>query len=393
MRKAIFAIAVLLSVAAIFAWAAGLQWSSPFFASQPRHWDGSDFRVVIGGAAQDETRLRIGAVGENRTALQSVSLNGIEASENSILRYHFEQFPHTLELSLVFRRVGDEDVSVVSLPWPGDGDASFDLGSVPEWQGRITELAFAEYPTPQIVPPMQGFRPFTLVNASLSPRSWRGDLSALATDWLGQWPWSQRSVHALGRDTDTPRAQSLQLCLMLVIASLILWAIVILRLRGASLLRFSVFAFVIGWLLLDLQWQAGLRWRLAATQSLYAEFDWPERELHAADHDIVEIARELKSVLREEPENSRILVHAESSFSVLRLVYHLLPLNVGVLAQALVKAPGQALPIGSIVIVYDTPGWSYDPKLHLLEGGGLKFNCEILLSGNRLLVMRVRRQP
>ena len=393
MRKSFFAIALLLSVAGILAWAAGMQWSSPFLASQPRHWDGSDFRVVIGGAAQDETRLRIGAVGENRTALQSVVLNGIEAADNPILRYRFEQFPHTLELSLVFRRVGDEDVSVVSLPWPGDGDAWFDLDTVPEWQGRITEIAFAEYPTPQIVPPMQGFRPFTLVNASLSSRSWLGDLSALATDWLGQWPWSQRSVHALGRDTDTPRAQSLQLCLMLIIASVVIWSILILRIRGVALLRLSVIVFVLGWVLLDLQWQSGLRWRHAATQNLYAEFDWPERELHSADHDIVETARELKTALRELPENSRILVHAESSFSVLRLVYHLLPLNVGVLAQAVTKAPGQALPAGSIVIVYDTPGWSYDPQQHLLQGGGLKYNGDMLLRRKRLLVLRIGEQP
>ncbi|MFZ1622475.1 hypothetical protein, partial [Dokdonella sp.] len=172
MRRLLFALFVLLGLGGILGWAAGIQPSSPFVASQMRNWDGSDFRVVMGGAAQDETRLRIGAVGENRTALQSVVLNGIDADENPILRYRFEQFPHTLELSLVFRRAGDDDVTVVSLPWPGNGSAWFDLGTVPEWRGQITELAFAEYPTPQIVPPMQGFRPFTLVDASLASRSW-----------------------------------------------------------------------------------------------------------------------------------------------------------------------------------------------------------------------------
>ena len=393
MRKVLFALTVAIGVALILMWAAGVRWTSPFLATQVRHWDGSDFRVVMGGAAQDETRLRIGAVGENRTALQSVALNGVEAAENPILRYRFDQFPHTLELSLIFRRMGDDDVSVVSLPWPGNGDAWFDLGAVPEWRGRITELAFAEYPTPQIVPPMQGFRPFTLVDASLTSRSWRGDISALATDWLGQWPWSQRSVHALGRDTDTPRAQSLLLCLALVIALAIISARLILRLRGTALLRLALMVVVAGWLLLDLQWQSGLRWRLAAAQSLYAGFGWPERELHSADQDIVEAARELQSALRELPENSRILVHAESSFSVLRLVYHLLPMNVGVLAGALDKAPDRTLPEGSIVIIYDLPDWTYDPSSHLLQGSGLVFSGDLLLNRNRLLVLRLRGQP
>jgi hypothetical protein len=393
MRKALFVVALLLSMGGILIWAAGVQWSTPLVASQPRHWDGSDFRVVIGGAAQDETRLRIGAVGENRTALQSLTLNGIDADDNPILRYRFEQFPHTLELSLVFRRVGDDDVSVVSLPWPGDGDAWFDLGTVPEWQGRITELAFAEYPTPQIVPPMQGFRPFTLVDASLYPRSWHGDLSALATDWLGQWPWSQRSVHALGRDTDTPRAQSLVLCLMLAIASAVIWSILILRLRGPELLRLSVVAVVLGWVLLDMQWDSGLRWRHAATRSLYAEFDWPERELHSADHDIVQTARELKTSLRDLPENSRILIHAGSTFTVLRLLYHLLPLNVGVLAHAVERTPMLPLPNGSVVVVYDAPDWRYDETRHLLIGGGLEYSGDLLLQRSRLFVVRLRSQP
>lgn len=394
MRKLLFSAAVLLSMFVLLVWAAGVDWRSPLSPDTVRNWSGSDFRVVIGGAAQDESRLRIGAVGENRTALQSVVLNGIEAADNPILRYRFEQFPHTLELSLVFRRAGDDDVSVVSLPWPGEGDAWFDLGTVPEWQGRIVELAFAEYPTPQIVPPMQGFQPFTLVDASLASRSWRGDVAALMTDWLGQWPWSQRSVHALGRDTDTPRAESLVLCLALAIAACTFWGFLLLGLRGAALLRLAVVAVILGWLLLDLQWQSGLRWRHVAAQRLYAEYDWPERELHSADSDIVEAARLLKSAIRDMPENSRVLVHSDSSFNVLRLVYHLLPMNVGVLSEAYALDPALVLPDNCLVVLYDASGWSYDKKTRMLRGDGLSIPGDIIyFQGSRLIVLRHRSVP
>jgi hypothetical protein len=393
MRRLSFAVAVLLSMAILLMWAAGVDWQSPIAPEQTRNWSGSDFRVVMGGAAEDESRLRIGAVGEDRTALQSVFLNGVDAARNPILHYRFEQFPHTLELSLVFRRAGDEDVSVVSLPWPGESDAWFDLGTVPEWRGRITELAFAEYPTPQIVPPMQGFKPFTLVDASLSSRSWRGDLAALATDWLGQWPWSQRSVHALGRDTDTPRAQSLVLCLAIAIALVLFWSWLLLRLRAASLLRASLVVVVAGWILLDLQWQSGLRWRHVATQSLYAGFDWPERELHSADSDIVEAARDLKSAIRDLPENSRVLVHSGSSFSVLRLVYHLLPMNVGVLSLAESVVPATPLPDNCVIVLYDAAGWSYDPESRLLTGDGLAITGDVIFRRERLIVLRHRSMP
>lgn len=392
MRRLLFAIGLLTSLGVLLFWAAGASWQSPIFAQQQRNWTGSEFRVVMGGAAQDENRLNIGAVGDDRTALQSVVLNGVDATENTILRYYFSQFPHTLELSLVFRRVGDEDVTVVSLPWPRDGDSWFDLGTVPEWKGRITELAFAEYPTPQIVPPMQGFKPFTLVDASLYSRSWQGDLSALMTDWTGQWPWSQRSVHALGRDTNTPRAKSLIICVMLAVGLVLIWSFLILKARAVALLRIGVFSLFVGWIMLDLQWHSGLRWRHSATQVLYSEFSWPERELHSADKDIVEAARELKYALKELPENSRVLVHSAASYTVLRLIYHLLPMNVGVLAQAMETSSDQPLPAGSIVILYDVVGWRYNPRKKVMEGDGLHLPGEPIYRGKKLLVFRMENE-
>ena len=390
MRRVLFAIALLASVLTVLAWAARIEWSSPLTSIERLAFNGSEFRVVMGGASHDEERLRIGAVGAERTALQSVVLDAIDAGEHRLLRYRFEDFPHTLELSLIFRRADSvEDVRVVSLPWPGDGDAWFDLSTVPEWQGSIIEIGFAEYPTPQIVPPMQGFQPFTLVDAALLSRSWRGDFAALWTDWLGYWPWSQRSVHALGRDTDTPRAQSLVLSLAMIVALIAFWAFVLLRARGENLMRVAVLAFAAGWLLLDLQWHAGLHWRHEATRTLYAGFDWPQRELNSADSEVVQTAIELKSLLRNEPDSTRILVHAGSSFEQLRLVYHLLPLNVGVLAQV-IASTSTPLPDGSLIIVYNTEDWSYDPKRRVLQGGGLQWPAEPVLQRGNLLVMRHR---
>ena len=390
MRRGLFLVAMLASVFVVLAWAARLEWSAPLISSEHLAFSGSQFRVIMGGASHDEQRLRIGAVGEERTALQSVELDGIDANVYRLLRYRFEDFPHTLELSLVFRRADSlDEVQVVSLPWPGTGNAWFDLSNVPEWHGRIVEIGFAEFPTPQIVPPMQGFQPFTLVDAELRSRSWRGDFAALRTDWLGYWPWSQRSVHALGRDTDMPRAQSLVLCIAILIALAVIWAFVLLRWRGARLRRFLVFVFVVGWLLLDLQWHAGLRWRHEATHTLYAGFDWPQRELNSADSDVVRTAIEVKALLREEPDSTRILVHAGSSFEQLRLVYHLLPLNVAVLAQVIAATP-TPLPAGSLIIVYNAEGWMFDAARNVLDGGGMQFAVEPVLQRGNLLVVRYR---
>ncbi len=392
MRRALFGMIVLSGTLLLLAWAAGLQPSSPFSPEQRMSLPGSGFRVVMGAGAEDDDRLRIGAVGEDRTALQSVVLNGIEADEYRLLRYRFEQFPHTLELSVVFRRADAlDDVHVVSLPWPGDGEAAFDLGTVPEWHGRIVELGFAEYPTPQVVPPLQGFKPFTLVEAALVSRSWTGSFAALWTDWLGNWPWSQRSVHALGRDTDTPRAQSLVLCLVIWIGLLVVAAALVLRVRGRRLAGVAVVAIVAGWVVLDLQWHAGLRWRHEATRTLFADYAWPEREKHAADTEILEAAGTLRAALRNEPASTHVIVHSSSSFALLRMIYHVLPMNVAVLAQAM--QAGVALPAGTIIVVYDDDTWRYDAARRVLEGGGSVFPGDLVLQRGALLVVRYKGAP
>ena len=390
MRRLLFAVSMLASVFVVLAWAASLEWRSPLVAGQGHALDGGQFTPVMGAASSESAGLRITTLGEGDTALQAAALNGLDAGEYSLLRYRFADFPHTLELSLMFRRADSaDDVRVVSLPWPGQGDAWFDLSSVPEWSGRIVEIGFAEYPTPQVVPASQPFAPFTLIDAALQPRSWRGDFGALFTDWLGYWPWSQRSVHALGRDTDTPRAKSLVLCVAIVIVLLMACAFVILRWRGRRVLGLAAAAIAAGWFLLDLHWQAGLHWRNEGTRALYANLDWERREQYSADTEVIAAAREVKSLLGAEPDTTRILVHAGSSFEQLRLVYHLLPLNVAVLPQVIAQA-AMPLPAGSIIVVYNFDEWRYDAARRVLIGGGLEIPSDALLQRGALVVARVR---
>ncbi len=64
----------------------------------------SDFHVVIGAGVEDDEGLRVGAVGDDGNALQSLALDHLHAQDFPILRYRFSEFPRTLELSLMFRR-------------------------------------------------------------------------------------------------------------------------------------------------------------------------------------------------------------------------------------------------------------------------------------------------
>ncbi len=392
MRRVGFVIATLLSVFVVLAWAANLDLRAPLMAQKRLAFNGGDFGVVMGSAlAEGRNPLRIVALSDEHTALQSLTLD-VEAAAYPLLRFRFQEFPQTLELSLIFRRADSlGDIHVVSLPWPSDGVVSFDLSRIPQWRGRIREFGFAEYPTAQIVSSEQEFAPFDLSEAELWSPSWWGDFSALATDWMGFWPWSQRSVHALGRDVDTPRAHSILPSLAGLIGLIVLWSWLLLGLRGATLLRFSSVLVVLGWVALDTQWVSGLRWRQATAEIVYGEHAWPQRELQSFDSDLVRVAREVQAELAREPVSTRVLVQADAAYTEQRLMYHLLPLNVGALSLAL--GTGVPIPVGTLIVIHESQSAHYDPASQQLELQGHTLAVDAVVQDASVLLLRYRGAP
>lgn len=392
MRGTLFAVALAASWCLLLLWAAGGGWSTPVTPVTQRSWAGHEFGVVYGKGTAQAGHLHLEATAKDFSSLQSIALPNLDAREFQTLRYRFVHFPRTLELSLVFRTAeAADDVQTISLPWPGEGVSTFDLSHIEKWHGTIVELGFFEFPTGQVVPPELGFKPFDLAEVELWTPSWQGDLAALATDWFGAWPWSQRSVHALGRDSDAPRAHSAVLVAALAVGIAILWAALLLGLRGRRLLTTAAVCAAIAWIALDLRWQAGLVQRLLATRTLYAGQTWPERARIVGDGDILQAADALKTMLRDEPAETRILVHAESGYAWLRLVWHLLPLNVA--GFTLATPSGTALPENCLIVFYDSDLWRRDPGVRKLLAGSRRVTSSVALHENgfdasRLAVFR-----
>ncbi|HET7923881.1 MAG TPA: hypothetical protein VFL30_03230, partial [Rhodanobacteraceae bacterium] len=361
MRRVALVLAVLASWSILLLWAARVDPGSPFLAAEQREFPGDDFTPVFGAGAADSDRLRVTSASADFTSLQSLAPSDVDAASFPTLRYRFESFPRTLELSLVFRTTESAEDIAISLPWPGEGTNTFDLSQIPQWQGHIEEIGFAEFPVAQLVPPEEGFRPFELAEASLWSRSWRGDLAALSTDWLGAWPWTQRSVHALGRDTDTPRARSLVLCVAIALGIALAWIALLFGRRTPMFATAGLGVAVAAWLALDVVWHAGLWGRLQTTRAVYAPLGWSGRENTVADTEVVDAADDLKTMLRDEPASSRILVYADANngYELLRFVWHALPLNVAVYAYA--SFVGGALPERTLIVFYRSDAWRTNP--------------------------------
>ncbi len=392
MRRAAFVVAVAASWLVLLLWAADVDWHAPISPDTNRTFAGSDFRAVFGTAEPRDGALHVDSAGDDFSALQSIAVPSVDAAMFPILRYRFAHFPRTLELSLMFRTAEHpDDVQTISLPWPGKGVSTFDLSHVEAWKGTIIELGFAQFATAHNVPPELGFKPFDLRDVRLWSPSWRGDLAALATDWLGAWPWSQRSVHALGREGDVRGARSAVLVVAIAAALAIAWAAALLGLRGRRLLFTTAAAVALSWLALDLRWQSGLVHRLLAARTLYQGLPWPERERIVGDSEIVDAADELRALLNGSPKSSRILVAAGSRYQTLRLIWHLLPLNVG--EFALTKVVGVAMPEGSVIVFFDNDAWRENASVRALLAHSQRMHASAALHADgfddqRLVVFR-----
>jgi hypothetical protein len=357
MRFALFVVATLASWVAIMAWAARIDVGSPPTSDLHHEFPGQRFRAVFGSGVVTGTGLRVASPGEDFTALQSLQAGGLDAAKTPILRYRFAGLPRTLEVAFVFR--GSEhpdDVTTISLPWPGDGATTFDLRRVHDWRGRILEIGFAEFPTPQVVPPERGFRPFELAGASLRSPSWQSGFAGLASDWFGDWPWTQRSVHALGRDSDTPGSASMVVCVALATGAAFAWGWLILRWRRRATLVALVAVVVAGWLVLDLRWQANLAGRLRTARAVYAPLDWSARERAVGDSEIAGDAERLRRMIASEPVATRVLVYGDGAYPLLRFLWHLLPRNVGLYVDATAAAHAR-LPDGCLIVFYRDDSW------------------------------------
>jgi len=389
-RVAILIVLLVILWIFLFGWAAQAPLDSAFEPVQRARHAGNEFHVVMGTGVENGRRLGINAIGAEHMALQSLSFDPpIDADTLQILRYRWQDFPRTLELSFLFRRADDpDDVQTITLPPAGAYPGYFDLGDVPDWHGRIIEIGFAEFPTAQLVPADVAFRPFALIEAELWSPSWRGSLGALGTDWAAYRPWALMSVSALGPDAPWPHKPTPVLVLAMGLAASILLAAAVLSRNRAWIGSMLCVALAAGWLALDLRWLGEFADRHVLTRELYAGKSWRERALIEPDTAILASADRVRNLLVREPADAHVVVVASSVYDVLRLSYHLLPANVapigGIDWQRNARGKTRTL-----VVVYAAPEWRFDARAGTLRTADGEFPAEVLFDEGDLRIFHL----
>ena len=388
-----FAAISIVLIIGIVLMAAGVPWTSPLAPAERRHLEPGDFQIVMGSSLHTEAGLEVSAVGNERVALQALPLGmpGIDAANFAVLHYRFENFPRTLELSLMFRRASDpDDVQVVSLPWPDRGNSALNLRDVPSWKGQITEIGFIQAATPQLIPNGIPFTPFRLVDAQLWSPSWRGGLAALSTDWLAYRPWGLFAVSSVDQEagSNLPRRPAL---LLVVEAAIAIVGVVGLLLFGRRRREFRIgilATFAVGWLLLDAVWVGQLYERQATTRKVYAGKSWPERERLVPDDDLLKAADRLRDVVARFDPPPRVVIHTASPVEMNRLQYLALPVNAALLVWSIDPMRYQ-FPPGTLLVLYGIQDWTYDADSRQVRTPDLTFPSEPVLEEGALRIFRI----
>jgi hypothetical protein len=345
----------------VLGFGAGLVWTSPPMPATKLPIAARDFRVVQGAGVEDGSSMRIGSVGDDGSALQAVSIDHLRAEDFPVLRYRFDGFPRTLELSFFFRRADapDDVQPAVTVPWPDGAWQTIDLSKMPGWGGEIIEMGFSEYPTPQLAPTSVAFQPFRFDSVQLWSRSWRGSFASLYTSWFTYTPWALLSISALGPQREVAQAVPLAPVLLLATVLSFVVAAIFLRWPRRTTAMYGAVALGALWVALDLVWLDDLRKKHAFTETVYANKPWSERAQLAPDQDLAQVAAQVLAYFASQPGSHRLLVGAESKYVFLKLIYALLPLDAAPLQEvANLTWPSDEM----FVLLYNDSPWRYDDK-------------------------------
>lgn len=390
MTRRLVLIPILLAIwVALFAWAAGVPWNAPRTAREHLSLLGRDFQTQLGEGEKTRDDLVVHAFGPDGTGLQTAHLTRVRAENYPILRYHLADFPDTLELAFVFRRKdAPDDVQTISLPSPDNDEVAVDLSRFEDWRGEISEIGFAEYATAQLVPPSvaASFKPFRIEAAQLQAPSWDAVIPRLRSDWFGYRPWSLQSINTIGPGRGT-LGRSWMMPILAVGALLSgLVICLVLRLPRGRAMAVACGMVAATWIVLDLRWLDDFAVKHRVTEMIYAGKPWSQRHALQPDEENLTVAADIARVAAEQG-GRRIFVHADSPFTLLRLIYFLLPLNVAPLDQTMNEAPGKALPVDALIAVLGSD-WKYDEASQHLRQGKVAIPAKAIYDKGDLHVFR-----
>ncbi len=218
---------------------------------------------------------------------------------------------------------------------------------MPAWTGRIGYLAL------EIVGGLA--EPVVLERVELKPA--RPDFAEfqrrMFSEWVALPPWTQSSAHRT-RVSLQPEIASPLVAVAGWVGLVVLLLVIVPWFRaGCPLAVVVIFPVAIGWLALDLRWQADLTVKALNTVSHLGGKGWHERRSADLDGDLFDFIAELKEEVGSRP--ARVFAMGYGEFWRLRTRYHGVPWSVRTTDRRLHHEWTRHLRQGDLLVLLDTP--------------------------------------
>ena len=346
---------------------------------------GNRFNLVRGRGHASEGAYVLEALDSSHLGVLSTGVQAFAA--NSYPRVEWElqgANPGTVKLTFLWRTLAQPNRNFhVELEWQEGRVAAAELGASDGWSGTITGVALVvrgNLSQPLVV------QSWTAPSAS----AWIA-LAEIGRQWSAPFPFKGTTI-TLPFDAERDDyasllivvavSQGLAICGYYLLArhrrwprdSRVLWAI-----------------FLIGWLMLDVRWQADLWRQLAQTMRQFAGKTTEEKHLAADDHTLFELMRQVNDVLPTPP--VRILFLADNLALRTRGAFFLYPQNVYHDPTRVSRAPNpEQVRSGDYVLLFWYSGLTYErgQQRLLWPDGRAKAADEILALGDGILLVKAK---
>lgn len=158
----------------------------------------------------------------------------------------------------------------------------------------------------------------------------------------------------------------------------------------AALFRRAPLLAALAWVALDLRGLDDVWAKHKLTADVYAGKSWQERARLQPDEDVAGFAQLTRQQVASASTGQRLLVASDSVYTMLRLIYFLLPLNAAPLESALAAMPPSAWPANTVIVICASKAWRYDDASSTLRAGAHDLPVTPVFIGGDLGIYRLR---
>lgn len=336
-------------------------------------------QMIFGQSSIVDNNIKV-QLDEIGVALALFSIADFDTSDYSQLELTVNNLPKNYQVKLVL--VSKENPAPIELPLlqPDGAMQSNLLIFDNNWSGEIKQLGLRIMPQDELGLSIPLQHSIIVSSAVLNNNGYFQNYFTLLDYWLEYEPWTYLSIsHLKTNNILTIYAQPVVFVMLWIFVCLMLHVIFFKK-------RINFVSLLLSWFLLDILFIHNLNGNHNWVQDVYSSETKivPDDNLYNLSQSIQKSFGIREDLLK--MKNQKIFVLTTDKYRGLRLVYHLLPLNVGFLGAQL---PDEEFKVDDYILSYDFPENRITPSFGVLQHNGISVKVKQISSGDNFIFMKV----